>query len=623
MSRGTRQHSRRLTRLAARRCLTVAEAYALNEQRRLPADHPSLGERTRTDRPSRPRMAFTIQTSAEHAWAYLKVIRSSPEARRVCEWLSNHPGPKSRCTGEVLLLAAFLAADIKGTYLRSELCAVINGLDATILFHLGLCDTTTIEPVSYSMVARQVKRLERVPFAELMQESLGQNTSPKDGPGANAGLLWFNQGLLLASIPKRVREKITAVALDATAFATNARVQDYRKQADVDQLLRDSLLNGTPLPEGLIVGPDGKIQRCKADPQARTGVRGASRATNHKKAYFTGYMATTVAASLDLRDHPDPERVPPEEAIGPYILSFSLDPATVNRAPVGRDVLLSLADALPNLNIVSADREFTVRPGFVLPVHKADIDVIMDYPEPVTSRPKIVSVGRRQERLYLSCGDFFPLKTPKKFLKPPSPKHNSPQVTAWATDRAKYRYVPNGPSRNGTIQLLCPQCAGNVIIGRKTRMGKHKGSLPPGVPSLPTRQLKPWCCNGSISIRAEERNQHQSLSWGSEPHRDFYSWGRSRIENSNGLVKHEGGMDPRACEASDVEPHSMTVLALTVANNVSFAAKDPRSDPPADDCPKAEASLFCVTPALHSTNGTSNGAARSGRNVALSSRAPP
>ena len=86
-------------------------------------------------------------------------------------------------------------------------------------------------------------------------------------------------------------------------------------------------------------------------------------------------------------------------------------------------------------------------------------------------------------------------------------------------------------------------------------------------------------------------------------------------------------MDPRACEASDVEPHSMTVLALTVANNVSFAAKDALASPPADDCPKAEPSLFCVTPALHSSNGTgngtSNGAAHSGRNVALSSRAPP
>ena len=84
-------------------------------------------------------------------------------------------------------------------------------------------------------------------------------------------------------------------------------------------------------------------------------------------------------------------------------------------------------------------------------------------------------------------------------------------------------------------------------------------------------------------------------------------------------------MDPRACEASDVEPHSMTVLALTVANNVSFAAelKDALASPPADDCPKAEPSLFCVTPALHSSNGTSNGAAHSGRNVALSSSAPP
>ena len=123
------------------------------------------------------------------------------------------------------------------------------------------------------------------------------------------------------------------MALDATAFATNARVQDYRKQADVDQLLRDSLLNGTPLPEGLIVGPDGKIQRCKADPQARSGVRGASRATDHKKSHFTGYMATTVAASLDLRAHPDPERVPPEEAIAPYILSFSLDPAPSTAPP--------------------------------------------------------------------------------------------------------------------------------------------------------------------------------------------------------------------------------------------------------------------------------------------------
>lgn len=278
---------------------------------------------------------------------------------------------------------------------------------------------------------------------------------------------------------------------------------------------------------------------------------------------------------------------------------------------------------VPGVNIVIADREFTVRPGFVLPVHNADIDIIMDYPEPVTSRPKIVTVGRRQERLYLSCGDFFPLKTPKKFLNPPNPTLDSPQVAAWAKNRAKYRYVPNGPSRNGTIQFICPQCAGNVIIAHNTRMGKHKGGLPRGVPSLPTKRLKQWCCNGSVSIRADERNQWQPLSWGSEPHVALYRWGRSRIENTNGLLKHDGGMDPRACEAPGNEAHSMAVLALTMANNVSFAAKDLLADPPADNCPKAEASLFCVTPALHGSNGTSNGAARSGRDLALSGRAPP
>ena len=238
-------------------------------------------------------------------------------------------------------------------------------------------------------------------------------------------------------------------------------------------MLKDSLLNGTPLPDGLIVGPDGKIQRCKADITARTGVRGASRETNHKKVYFTGYMATTAAASLDLRDHPDPEKVPPEESIGPYILSFSLDPATINRAPVGRDVVLSLQKALPDLNIISADREFTVRPRFVQPVHEADIAIVMDYPEPYTKKTDLVTVGRRGERLLQSCGDFFPLWTPQRFLHPPSPGLTQEQLYDWYEERAKFRYVPNGPSRNGTI----PAGAGRACAGNVRRSQHQSGPL--------------------------------------------------------------------------------------------------------------------------------------------------
>ena len=535
----------------------------------------------------------------EQAWRYLRVIDRSPEAQALCEWLDDHPGPKSRCSGKVLLLGMCLAAEIVGRCRRSDVCSAINGLPATILFHLGLCNTTTFDPVSYSAVTRQMKRLENAPFGKIMAAILGQKATPKTGPGADAGLLWFNQGMLLASVPQKVLEKVTAGAVDATAFATNARVTDYRRQAAVDKMLRDSLLNGTPLPDGLIVGPDGKIQRCKADIEARTGVRGASRATNHKKAYFTGYMATTVAASLDLRDHPDPAKVPPEESIGPYLLGFSLDPATINRAPVGRDVVLSLQNALPDLNIISADREFTVRPRFVLPVHEADIAIIMDYPEPYTKQTAIVRVGKRGERLLQSCGDFFPLWTPTRFLHPPSPSLTQEQLYDWYEERAKFRYVPNGPSRGGTIQFKCPQCAGNVIGAANTRAGHYRNRPhPKGVPSLGPPFAQTWCCNGLLNIRPDELNQWQPEPWGTRSHDDFYRWGRSRIENTNNLAKKDGAMHPEACAAPGTRAHNMAALAVFLANNVTLAAADPLRDPQPADMPEAEPSLFCVTTAL-------------------------
>ena len=553
-------------------------------------------------------MMEPICPKPEQAWRYLRLIRRCEEAQALCDWLDEHSGPTSRCSGEVLLLAMFLAAEIKSSYLRSHLCAVINGLDATILFDVGLCDTQDFTPVSYSSVARQVNRLEAAPFTELMDRTLGHRVAPADGPGADAGLLWFNQGLLLESVPKRVLARVKVGAVDATAFASNARVTDFRKQKDVDKMLRDSLINGTPLPEGLIVGQDGKIQRCKADPEARTAVRGASRATGHKKIYFNGYFGTIAAASPDLRDYPDPQQeIPPEEDIGPYVLSFSLDPATTNRAPVGRDVVLSLKKALPRLDVIVADREFTTRSAFVRPLHEADMSVIMDYTVTTKERPGIAYVGRRREPLYESCGDFFPLWLPEQFLVPPDPNLTSQQTVSWAEERSKFRYVAHSKSKGGTIQFLCPQCAGTVIGAANTRMGRFKKRHhPQNTPSLGPPFAEKWCCNGSINIRPEDLDQYQPLSWATELHRRFYWKGRARIENTNGIVKHDGGMDPRACEAAGVRAHSMALLALAVANNVTRADVDLSADPHADDAPEAEPSLFCVTTALHS-NGNGNG----------------
>ena len=279
-----RAELRRAEREAQRRCLTVSDAYRINEMRRLPTDHPSRGMRKHKDKPRRPRMAYPILTQPAQAWRYLRVIRASPEAQKVCRHLRQHPGPQARCGPEVILLAMFLAAEIKGRYLRSDLSKIINGLDATILFHLGLCDNKTFKRVAYTDVEEQVLRLERTPFSRLLTEQTDDDPDDDDPDGepkvsaAAIGLMRFNMGLLLASIPKRALAKIAAASLDATAFPTYARVHDFRVQKEVDKAIRDAIERGdlNPVPDGVILGADGKLQRCKGDPPARGAWRSAA-----------------------------------------------------------------------------------------------------------------------------------------------------------------------------------------------------------------------------------------------------------------------------------------------------------------------------------------------------------
>ena len=133
----------------------------------------------------------------------------------------------------------FLAAEIKGRYLRSDLCKIINGLDATILYHLGLCDNKTFEPVAYTDVEEQVLRLERTPFGRLLTERdpyEHDDDHPDREHGVSAaavGQMRFNMGLLLASIPKRALAKIAAASLDATAFPTYALVSCLGNSLDI------------------------------------------------------------------------------------------------------------------------------------------------------------------------------------------------------------------------------------------------------------------------------------------------------------------------------------------------------------------------------------------------------
>ena len=524
----------------------------------------------------------------------------------------------------------FLAAEIKGRYLRSDLCKIINGLDATILFHLGLCDNKTFKRVAYTDVEEQVLRLERTPFSRLLTEQTDDDPDDDDPDGepkvsaAAIGLMRFNMGLLLASIPKRALAKIAAASLDATAFPTYARVHDFRVQKEVDKAIRDAIERGdlNPVPDGVILGADGKLQRCKGDPPARGAWRSASSETNHMAAFFTGYFVTILTACRDYSYSHQGLRL--GDDIAPYVLALSCDPATENRAPVARELCRALKGPLPSFRTVTADREFTPRPHFVKWAHLNLIDTIMDYAKPLTKKITKVTVGRRGEVLYQICGDFFPLCIPEKFKNPPDSSLTEDETYDFYEERAKWRYVPNGPpDANGTRQFICPQCAGHVRFAAKTRMGKYRHGNHPA-PSTGPPFAQQWCCNGSISIRVEDLNQWQPVPWGTRAHQELYAAGRNRIENTNGIIKEDGGLSKKSCQAPGVPAHSMTALALAVASNVSFADEDPLADPHPDDMPKAELSLFCVLPAFQSNDTDAHQADHvNGSKAAPPPRAPP
>ena len=611
-----RQHHRRQQREADRRCLTVSDAWTLNQNRRLPVDHPNLGLRKRKGRPESPRLVFPTRTSTEQAWRYVKLINRAEAIRRVCRWLCTHPGPQSTCPPELFLLGAFLAAEETGWYLRSDICSIINGLDATILHHFGACDNKTLTPISYSAVQRQALRFERAPFKELMagimpDHPLHNTEEPEDEDetGADLGLLWFNFSVLLETIPEPVLDKIKAGSVDATAFHTYARTRDFRIQKVVDKAVLRALKETGEIPEDVSLGPDGKLQRCPADLHARGAVQSPNYNTGHTKEHFSGYFVTYLSPSRDYYWAGDPTEITLREHISPYVLNFCVAPATQARGPIARDLTLAAKHALPDFHSVAGDREFSdQRETFVRPLHEQQINVIMDYKKNQL-HAKLVTVGKRQQPLYRICGGFYPTWIDEKFLKPPPDSLTKQQRHEWYEALSRFRYSLNN-WQDGTAQLGCPQCSGRVVYAKKARVGKFQdGNYPTTAityaKSDPDWEHPEYCCDGYISVNAEDLDWYQPVPWGTRAHDPIYDWGRSRIENTNSIARNKDGISGKACRAPLTPAHNMAVLALSVVNNIQLADADPAAPPPTDDAPEVELSLFCVAPAFG--NPTPNG----------------
>ena len=590
--------------------LTVSEVWMINQLRRNPTDHPSLGLRKRKGRPKRPRLVFPTTTQTEEAWRYLRVIYRSEAIRRVSQWMRSHPGPQCQLSPEALLLGIFLAADKLNRYHRGDACSIINGLDATILHHLGLCDDKGFEPISYSTVQKQLLRLEQdVPFSELMREDMaerGLDLLPwtDESDGADPGLLWFNIDVLLATVTDEFLAKVTAGALDATAFETSGRTRDFRVQKEVDRAIREALEAGEEVPGDVMLGPDGKLVRCPSDPEARGSRRSASSETGFVKKWFDGYFVTSLAVSQDYKWSGDPTKVHLSEDLGPLTLAFSIAPATRDKGPIARDVTAAIKQLLPQLRLMTADREFTEkRESFVKPLHDQDIAVIMDYPKPFTERFDIVTLPNG-ELVYESCGDHFPMWMPREFLGAPDASLSEEEKRDWYERRARYRYVSNGPLKNGKAQKLCPQCAGRMIYAEKTRMGKYSNAPhPDSALSFGPPYAAGYCCRGSVILSGDDLGKWQPIPWGTRAHAKLYNAGRSRIENTYNLAKEDGAISKKACRAPGTAPRNMAFLAMAVVTSVQFMEGESNTVPqPDDNMPQAALSLFCVTPAF--TNGS-------------------
>ena len=126
MSRPKRRRAKR-TREKRDLPLTATEIVRLNAQRTLPPGHPSAGK------------DYYIPSPLGLSWHAIDVIERSGVLPYLERKLRTHPGNKSGLSILALLAVMVITAFLGPSYRRSDLCAVLNGLEAEVAWELGLC----------------------------------------------------------------------------------------------------------------------------------------------------------------------------------------------------------------------------------------------------------------------------------------------------------------------------------------------------------------------------------------------------------------------------------------------------------------------------------------------------
>ena len=518
----------------------------------LPKDHPSYGSR------------YPKKTDIRLARRILKVLESSSLLPELNRRLRNHPGRQSRLSIKVLLLCVILAAEETDRYLRADICSIMNGLDHRLGVQLGLWTLDSREPISYIVVVKQLLRLE-VALLETWHTSNGEVRS----------LDWFAHLILSNTIHPEVRELITAVSLDWTPILAWAVTRDFRVEAEVraEQEPDDSGEIGT-LDHG------GRLIR-SADDHARGGWATATNST--PAGSFNGYYGHLVTPVRSAIWSGNPAMIflgelPP--MFNPYLKAT---PANTDTALTGRNAILATLKLFPGLKEVIADRGYTAhREGFVRPLHRLGINIVMDYTEDQKKTMELVEVGPegKEQTLRLHCGTFFPEWLSAKWHVPPRHKTGK-ALEEWYNDRAKFRWTPIGKGKNGAIRFRCPQCDGRVMTKAKTWRYRHRRTKPnPDIPNIGAIDTE-YCCTGTVTIPVEKLDTYQLVPYGTTAWKDSYGR-RNQVENLNGMVKDKGGLKRGWCRAFGLAAHNLGLLALLIAHNLRQAMKQEHLRPSAE-----------------------------------------
>ena len=511
-----RHKHRRAAREDPSKPLTVSEIARLNAQRALPLGHPSSTK------------DYPILAPLDMSLHAIDVVGSSGVLPYLKRKLRGHPGKRSDLSLLALLVVMVLAAMLRSSYRRTDLCAVLCGLEAEVAYKLELCSRAARKLLSYNVINKQCLRLER---------ALLEGWVDKDGTVCDQD--WFAHCLLKANIPEGMAEQITAIAIDSTFLLAWAVPGAYSP---------DKESTGKP---------------CSADVDARWGHRSA---TSKRKAGmrlgFDDHITVGVRPS-DWKGRTDSANLGEPVPIMP--LHMKLVPADPNVAPIALDCIEWTKKVAPNIEEVAADRIYTMKnENFNRRLRKEGLRVVMDQTAIDVERVRNLELGRNKHELIEHCGTFLPVWLDED-LHRPDPALTATKLRDWYDRRAKFRYSPTRIFEVGSIQMQCPQCAGRIRSNLKTRNRKAKPNN--NAPFIVRTDDAVYCCVGRVTIPVKELDHYQSIPYGTTAWKQSYNR-RNQIENLNGMLRDKGGLADRWCRSLEIGARLVGSVMMLVAHGM-------------------------------------------------------